>query len=122
MPDLITNDMICTVCPLGCRLTLEKDGEGYVVKGNQCKRGETFAIEEFTHPARMLTTTVRLTRSRHARLPVHSSSPLPRDMLFRAMAEINACSVAAPVRTGQVVIGNILGTGVDICSSRDVDQ
>ncbi|MBN2781177.1 MAG: DUF1667 domain-containing protein [Candidatus Marinimicrobia bacterium] len=122
MPDLITNDMICTVCPLGCRLTLEKDGEGYVVKGNQCKRGEAFAIEEFTRPTRMLTTTVRLTRSRHARLPVHSASPLPRDMLFRAMEAINACGVAAPVRTGQVVIGNILGTGVDICSSRDVDQ
>ena len=54
-------EMICINCPMGCMMTLEqKDGE-INVKGNGCKRGIQYAIEECTAPTRMLTSSVYVT-------------------------------------------------------------
>ena len=121
MPIIDTKELVCIVCPVGCKLTIEKSGEEYVVKGNICQRGHDYAIEELTHPTRMLTSTVKLTGSQHVRLPVHSSAPIPKDLIFKAMKVINNCTVKAPVVTGQALIKNILDTGVDICSSRTIE-
>ena len=120
MPLVNTKELVCIVCPVGCKLTIEKQGDEYIVKGNVCKRGQEYAIKEMTNPTRMLTSTVRLTNSRHVRLPVHSSSPIPKGLIFDAMKVINSTSVKAPVEVEQVVIKNILNTGVNICSSRTV--
>ncbi|MBW6457826.1 MAG: DUF1667 domain-containing protein [FCB group bacterium] len=122
MTDTLPKDMICIVCPVGCKMTLEPEGKGYRVSGHQCKRGEDYAVEEYTNPTRMLTTTVRICHPRYRRLPVHSSGPLPKGLLFRAMEVINAYSAKAPVTTGQVLIADILETGIDICSSRDMEE
>ncbi|MEA2077014.1 MAG: DUF1667 domain-containing protein [Candidatus Marinimicrobia bacterium] len=121
MSVLDTKEIVCIVCPVGCKLTVKKQGDEYIIKGSQCKRGDQYAIEELTNPTRMLTSTVRLTDSQHVRLPVHSSAPIPKGLIFDAMKVINACSVKAPVGTGQAVIKNILDTGVDICSSRTIE-
>ena len=121
MSHINTKDIVCIVCPVGCKLTIEKSGDEYLVKGNKCKRGYDYAIEELTHPTRMLTSTVKLTGSHHVRLPVHSSVPISKDLIFKAMNVINACTVKAPVRTGEVLIENILNTGVNICSSRTIE-
>ncbi len=121
MPNINTKDLVCIVCPVGCKLTIEKSGDEYAVKGNVCKRGKDYAIEELTHPTRMLTSTVKLTHSKHVRLPVHTSSPIPKGLIFKAMEVINTTTVTAPVNMGDPVIKNILNTGVDICSSRTIE-
>ena len=37
-------EIICTVCPMGCRITVEGEGENIVsVTGYTCKRGEVYA-------------------------------------------------------------------------------
>ena len=41
-------------------------------------------------------------------------------MLFDCMKEINKVSLKAPVNFGDVVIENILGTGVDIIATNEV--
>ena len=120
MPKIDTKELTCIVCPVGCKLTVEKQGDDYVVKGNVCKRGQAYAIEELTNPTRMLTSTVKVVNSRHLRLPVHTSGPIPKDRIFDAMAVINKTAVKAPVKMGEAVIRNILDTGVDICSSRTI--
>jgi len=122
MTDPERKEMICIVCPVGCKMTLEHRRGNYLVSGNQCRRGETYAIEEFTNPTRMLTTTVGIRHPRHRRLPVHSSGPLPKGLLFKAMEIINTYCAEAPVKTGQVLISDILNTGIDICSSRDMEE
>ena len=121
MPQIDSKDIVCIVCPVGCKLTVEKVGDDYVVKGNQCKRGSQYALEEMTHPTRMLTSTVRLTNSKHVRLPVHSSAPIPKDLLFEAMNVVNAAEISAPIKMWDIVIRNILNTGVDMCASRTVE-
>ncbi len=121
MSDINLHELVCIVCPIGCKLTVEKTDDEYIVKGNVCKRGEDYAVEELTNPTRMLTSTVRLENSKHVRLPVHSSAPIPKDLIFDAMKEINAHRASAPIEMGAIVIKNILNTGVDICSSRTVE-
>ena len=117
-----TKELVCIVCPVGCKLTIEKSGEEYVVKGNVCQRGQDYAIEELTHPTRMLTSTVKLTGSHHVRLPIHTSAPIPKDLIFEAMQVINNFTAKAPVNIGEVLIKDILDTGVDICSSRTINE
>lgn len=121
MPNINTQELVCIVCPVGCKLTIEKADDEYIVKGNICERGVDYAVEELTHPTRMLTSTVKLCAPHHVRLPVHTSAPIPKDLIFKAMKVINSCTVKAPVITGQALIKNILDTGVDICSSRTIE-
>jgi len=121
MPIIDTKKLICIVCPVGCKLTVEKVGDEYIIKGNACKRGVDYAVEELTHPTRMLTSTVKLTGSRHVRLPVHTSAPIPKHLIFEAMKTINTFMAKAPVTIGEALIKDILNTGVDICSSRTIE-
>ncbi len=116
------HDIVCIVCPLGCKLTVEKDGDSYKVNGNSCKRGQDYAIEELTDPKRMLTSTVKVKSKDHVRLAVHTSGPIPKEKIFDAMQVINSTMACAPLKMGDVVIKNILDTGVDVCASRTFDE
>ena len=52
-------------------------------------------------------------------VPVKSDKPVPKDMLFDCMKEINSVCVEAPVKIGQVIIENILGTGANIVATNN---
>lgn len=114
-------EFICIVCPKGCSLKVTAESEQEVnasaVTGHQCKRGAAYAVDECLNPVRMLTTTVRLTGSRQPLAPVKSSRPLPKAMLFECMAAVNACTARAPLKVGDIIIKNILGSGIDIIST-----
>lgn len=114
-------DMICTVCPTGCGLTitLEK-GEVLKVEGNQCKRGVAYAVAEVTHPVRTLTTTLRVCGGDRPLLPVRTNRPVPKALLREMVDVVNGMTVYAPVALGTVLVPDILGTGADIVASRPV--
>lgn len=114
-------ELICIGCPMGCRLSLEEDRtapRGYRVTGCGCKRGEDYAIKEVTAPTRMLTSTVRIEGARLPRLPVRTSSAIPKERLGECMALIGELREHSPVKMGQVLIKDLLGTGVDLIASR----
>ena len=115
-------ELICVSCPIGCAITVELDDNGEVlsVTGNTCKRGDSYARQECTHPERMLTSTVKVECGRLPVVPVKSSLPVPKEMLFDCMKEINKITVKAPVHIGDVVLSNILDTGVDIVTTNEV--
>lgn len=115
-------ELICVSCPIGCAITVELDDNGEVlsVTGNNCKRGDSYARQECTHPERMLTSTVKVEDGRLPVVPVKSSVPVPKEMLFDCMKEINKITVKAPVHIGDVVLSNILDTGVDIVATNEV--
>ena len=57
-----TRNLTCIGCPLGCALAAEiEHGEVINVTGNTCRRGDDYARKEVTHPARTVTSTVRVT-------------------------------------------------------------
>ncbi|MCQ2771455.1 MAG: DUF1667 domain-containing protein [Clostridia bacterium] len=110
-------EMICINCPLGCNLTVEKDGENFKVSGNTCPRGEKYAISELTHPTRTLTTTVAVGNREGKYVAVKSKNPISKGKLFDAMKEVNAIKVEAPIKAGDVVIANIFGESDIIATS-----
>lgn len=114
-------ELVCIVCPRGCRLQVDEEN-GYAVTGNSCPRGAEYGKNELQHPTRVLTTTVRVTGGVHCRLPVKTSTAIPKHLLFEAMQVANDVCVAAPVRPGQVIVENLLGTGADLIAGRGIEK
>ena len=111
-------NLICVSCPLGCPIEVEiENGEILSVTGNTCKRGDAYARTEVTNPTRMITTTVRVEGGKAYVVPVKSANPIPKGMMMDCMKVINEASIKAPVNIGDVVLENILGTGVDIVAT-----
>jgi CxxC motif-containing protein len=110
---------LCIGCPLGCRLEVESDDDQIVeIRGFTCKKGKEFAEWEFHDPRRMVTTTVEVTGALWPRLPVKTTAPIPRDRVLELCTALREVRVAAPVRLGQVVLADALGTGVDVVATR----
>ncbi len=109
-------EMVCVSCPMGCAITVELDDNNEVISvtGNTCPRGDKYARQECTHPERMLTSTVKVEGGRLPVVPVKSALPIPKEMLFDAMKEVNKVTLKAPVTFGDVAVKDILGTGIDI--------
>lgn len=117
-----TKQLNCIMCPMGCLLTVTlTDGAVTSVTGNTCPRGEVYARQELTNPQRMLTSTVRITGGELPLLPVVSKTTLPKGRIMDCAEALRHISVEAPVKAGDVIAANILGLGVDIVASRDMD-
>ena len=111
-------NLICVSCPLGCPIEVEiENGEVVSVTGNTCKKGDSYARTEITNPVRSLTTSVKVEGGMHPVVHVKSSAPVPKDKMFDCMEAINAVTVKAPVKIGDVIIENICGLGVDIIAT-----
>lgn len=115
-------DLTCVSCPIGCAITVELSDTGEVlsVKGNTCKRGESYAKAECTHPERMVTSTVKVTGGRLPVVSVKTSAPIPKELIFDCMKEINKITLKAPVNIGDIAVKNVLGLDVDIIVTNEV--
>ncbi len=109
-------ELTCIVCPRGCQLSAELDGERVLsVKGNICKRGLLYAESECTHPERTVTSTVRCVSGRI--VAVKTSAPVPKEKVFSVMGEINRVRASDELKIGDVVIENVSGTGVSVIAT-----
>ncbi len=114
-------EIICTVCPRGCHVQVEGEGEKIInVEGHGCKRGLEYANAEFLHPVRILTTTVKLAGNEADLLPVRSNKPLPKEKLFECMEIIRKTVAKTPISCYDVIIPDICGCGVDIVATKSV--
>lgn len=114
-------EIICTVCPRGCHIQVEGDGENVLsAEGYTCKRGLEYANTEYAHPVRILTTTVKMEGVEGDLLPVRSAQPLPKEKLFDCMEVIRSVAVKLPVQRYDVVVADICGTGVNIVATKTV--
>lgn len=115
--------MTCVVCPIGCEITVEHEGEKILsVSGNTCKRGDAYARSEITAPARTLTTTVRLEDGEMPLVPVRTDKPIPKGKLFDAMKLANAYTAKAPVKCGDVLIPDFIEKGTSLVACRSVGK
>lgn len=110
-------ELVCINCPMGCRMkaTLE-DGAVTSVSGFTCKRGETYAHEELTHPVRMVTALVKV-QARAQPLPVKTDRPIDKALIFSALEALSHISVQPPVRIGEAVLSNVCGTSVNFVAT-----
>lgn len=115
-------EIICTICPKGCYVEVEGNGDEIVsMTGYSCKRGETYAKAEFSHPVRILTTTVKIKNNDSDLLPIRSTKPLPKEKLMDCMEVIRAAEVTLPVRQYQVIAADICGTGIDMVATKAME-
>lgn len=119
----------CTTCPSECLLTVEveRDADGAVaevrsVTGNNCPRGDKFAHQELTCPMRVLTTTAAVSGGDEALLPVRTAEAIPLALHPQAMDLIRGLVIDAPIRIGDVVLEDLLGTSIDLVASMDIDR
>ncbi len=108
----MTKDMTCIICPRGCALKVEIDGESITVSGNSCPKGRQYAIDECTHPTRTVTSTVRVENREDTMVSVKTAAPVPKDKIFAVMQLIREKSVCAPVHIGDVLIQDVFGTSI----------
>lgn len=111
-------DLICILCPRGCRVSV--DTETLEVTGNSCPKGAQFGPQEISNPQRMLTSTAPIQGALHLRIPVRTTESIPFDKIFSCTEEIKKLRLTAPIKVGQILIKNILDTGVDIIASRSL--
>ena len=115
-------EIICTVCPRGCHIQVEGEGDNILnVEDYGCRRGLEYGSTEFAHPVRILTTTVKLADVENDLLPVRSNQPLPKEKLFDCMNIIRATAVKLPVKRYDVIVKNICDTGVDIVATKTLE-
>jgi CxxC motif-containing protein len=115
-----SKQLICTSCPMGCSLRVEKDGEKIVVTGAKCKRGSQYAQDEMLNPKRTVTTTVVVLNGEIRRLPVRTKKPFPLRRVSELIQFLSTIEVEVPVQVGQVIATNCLGEGVDIIATRTI--
>ena len=119
---LTTYAYLCIGCPLGCRLELDEDERGDIVeiRGSSCRRGDRYAEQEHLDPRRQLTTTVAVRGALWPRLPVKTSGEIPKDRVLAACRALAPVVVDAPIRMGDVIVADLLGTGCDVVATRDM--
>lgn len=118
-----SHNFTCINCPLSCSLELvEENGEVLEVTGGECNLGKKYAEEEFRDPRRMVTTTVEVRGGLLPLLPVVSDSPVPKGLVTEAAKVLSEVVVDAPIEEGQLIYEDILGTGVNIISSRKLGK
>lgn len=117
-------NIICVACPMGCGITVELNDSNEIlsIAGNTCKRGEAYARTECTHPTRSLTTTVKVKDGESAVVPCKSAGAIPKDKIMDCAAFIRGVEATAPVKIGDVLVKNILGTGVDIVATNHCNK
>ncbi len=116
-------EMVCIMCPLGCRLTVELSDNGEItVLGNRCPRGIEYGKQEMTEPLRILTSSVLVRNGTVSLASVKTKGPIPREYIPQVMEILKKTVVEAPVVPGQVVVENVLNTGVNVVITRSVPR
>lgn len=116
-------DIICIGCPLGCSLEVEvQDNRVVEAKGQTCKRGEDYAIKECTNPTRIVTSSVEVIGGYEEIVSVKTRGDIPKDRIFDIIRALKGVKLEAPVSIGDIVVENVLGTGVDIIVTKSVEK
>lgn len=130
-------EMICIVCPRGCRLEVG-DAPEFQVSGNFCPRGAVYGKNEAIAPVRVVAATCPVRRKSGAdnvasciqsafsddlvprRVPVRTDGGILRDRIPALVELLMRTEVELPVRAGDVIIENWEGTGVSVVATRNI--
>jgi len=118
----MTTELVCIVCPRGCRLTAvqsEAGGEP-VISGEGCARGPAWAKQELLNPVRVLTALL-FPAGAEKPVSVKTDKPVPKEKLLACAKEISRNHPPLPIRRGDVLIRDLLGTGSNVIATRDAE-
>lgn len=114
--------MTCIECPKWCKLIIDvQDGKVVRVTGNECQKGEKYAISEIENPVRILTSSVLGQGLRLKMIPVRTHKPIPKSRIFEAMREIKKVKLERPLKAGDVIVENLMGLGINLIVTRKAE-
>ncbi len=121
---MATQKLICIRCPRGCELTVETNKLGNIlsVKGNHCPLGKVYAEDELIHPARILTTSVRVKNGKRPLVSVWTPEAIPKERIMELADRLRNIELEAPVELGSVVLEDPLGIGISVITSAFVEK
>ncbi|HEX2925635.1 MAG TPA: DUF1667 domain-containing protein [Ruminiclostridium sp.] len=119
-----SREIVCIICPNGCRMnvTFDENNKVNLVENASCKKGEDYAMNEIQCPKRSITSTVGVMNGRLPLVSVRTDKPIPKEKIPEAMAEIRKVKLNAPVKFHQIIIKDLLGTGANLVSTREVSE
>ncbi len=94
--------------------------DSVTVSGNACANGAEYGRQEALEPLRPLLTTVATDTPLKPRLAVRSERDFPLARVLEAMEVLDGITAHAPLRTGDVLVENMLGTGIRIIARADL--
>jgi CxxC motif-containing protein len=121
----LTTSYLCIGCPLGCRLEVDEDEVSHAVvevRGFSCKRGKEYALQEHVAPQRIVTTTVAIEGAAWPRLPVRTAGAVPKPLVADICRQLRMVAMKAPVQMGEIVMADVLDTGVDVVATCDMPK
>lgn len=115
------SEVTCIRCPLGCAITVDvaPDGTAAYREGASCARGREYAVAEATAPVRSVATIVNVPGCGEP-LSVKTAEPIPKGLVSDAVRTIKAVRVELPVRTGDVILPDVCGTGVPAIAAKSL--
>ena len=114
--------LTCIICPNGCELEIAYEGDQILsVTGNKCPKGAEYAEQEIKNPMRTIASSVNLEGGSMPLVSVRVNGPIPKAKIMDVTEVIRKTTVTAPVKIGDVVIADVLGLGVDVVATRNVD-
>lgn len=84
-------------------------------------RGADYVRQELIDPRRTISTSILVEGGELPLASVRLTSPIPKDRIMDAAAEIRRYKVTAPVKAGTVVIQNLFGLGSDVIVTKTVE-
>ncbi len=132
MTDSKTTHLTCIICPMGCQLEVKLpenysaqnartiDPAAFEVSGNACPRGDVYARKELTAPERTLTCTVAVLGGERPLVSAKTAGEVPKEKLLDCMEAVRRLTVKAPINAKDILIKDILHTGVDLIACEEV--
>ncbi len=112
--------LTCIECPVGCNLEVDVENcRAIKVSGNNCPKGEKYATSEIENPSRVFTSIVLAKNLALRMIPVRTDKPIPKPKIFEAMREVKKLIISSPVKEGDVIVNDFLGTGADLIATRE---
>ena len=122
MTDQTINNMheiVCIVCPNGCRIRCETLNGELRCSGQKCKRGVEYAATELTHPMRSLTTSVRTVFPDSPVVSVRTDGEVEKAKLVDVVKALGQVIVDQRVKIGDIIAENVCGTGINVICTSD---
>ncbi|MDP3448265.1 MAG: DUF1667 domain-containing protein [Eubacteriales bacterium] len=112
-------EIVCIVCPNGCRIRCAQTPDGLQCSGQKCKRGVDYAAAELTHPMRSLTTSVKTAFPDSPVVSVRTDGEIEKAKLIDVAKALGQVIVEHRVKIGDIIAKDICGTGVNIICTSD---
>ena len=109
-------NLICIVCPRGCSLCTDVNGEAVTVTGQGCPRGAEYATNECLHPMRTVTVALRVANRESAMVSVKTEKSVPKEKILETVEILRTLTVNAPLAVGDVICESVFGSRV-LCTS-----